>query len=144
MKCVPDAQRGAHVLVAVQEECRHLHMGSTSRRSAVHARAIARNPAGWNSVSEAANSSTLSLVAAVENIVGSIVAMNSAGAAATPAGSVRAAVRHPLTAATRPIRRTRWREPSSTPSSDGADKTQAQALHRTTAQSRGHAPGRGR
>jgi hypothetical protein len=79
MKCVPDAQRGAHVLVAVQEECRHLHMGSTSRRSAVHARAIARNPAGWNSVSEAANSSTLSLVAAVENIVGSIVAMNSVG-----------------------------------------------------------------
>ena len=37
----------------------------------------------------------------------------------------------------------RPREPSSTPSSDGADRTPAPALHQTTAPPRGHAPGRG-
>jgi hypothetical protein len=61
-----------------------------------------------------------------------------------PAGSVRVAVRQPLRAATRPIRRTRQREPSSTPLSDGADRTPAPALHQTTAQPHGHAPGSGR
>src|ERR687893_1471014 len=75
-----DGKRCAGVLIADQHQRRHGYQAEHRARSAsAEARAIARNPAGWNSRTVAANATTRSRAADVENRLGSSTSTKSSG-----------------------------------------------------------------
>jgi hypothetical protein len=74
-----DRERGADVVVAVDEQRGTSTWGRASRRSSAEARAMARNPGGWKDRMLASNAATAAGEVPDENIVGRRVATNRSG-----------------------------------------------------------------